>query len=356
MSQQKKYDIFISYRREGGTDVALHLYYLLNRDGYSVSFDLDTLHAGEFAPELLSRVDNCTDFVIILNKDAFKRTLDGAPKEEDWLRIELSRAIEKRKNIIPILMEGFEFPKNNEQLPQDIREVVNFNGAEYSKRYFKAFYAELKEFLSSEPNAQTSIVMPCVKTVTLVHDTLNTPNLIRNAKHHVYLHAAYYPKYADDSYYDNSFKTALRQNPNIDIKVIISSTDATWTEEFALILRDHFTSVDKFKDSLHGSVNFFKQLQERYPNNVQIVYSKALPLAPYIIIDDLILIGHYAHAYTKAPQGLWMEIKHEKILEMCSKNLLEDRNYSDSLDQESQAISRYVEDFQYAFKVGEPIE
>lgn len=355
MAQEKKYDIFISYRRQGGTDSALLLYYHLTNEGYNVSFDLDTLHGGEFASELMARVDNCNDFIIILNKDVFKRTLDGVPLEDDWLRKELCRAIEMGKNIIPVMLRGFKMPKK-EQLPNDIQQIVQIDAVEYSERYFKATYDELKSRLHTVLNMDSSFVLPCVKAVTLVHDTLNTPKLIRNAKHHVYLHAAYYPKYADDSYYDNSFKTALRQNPNIDIKVIISSTDATWTEEFALILRDHFTSVDKFKDSLHGSVNFFKQLQERYPNNVQIVYSKALPLAPYIIIDDLILIGHYAHAYTKAPQGLWMEIKHEKILEMCSKNLVEDRNYSDSLDQESQAISRYVEDFQYAFKVGEPIE
>ena len=35
----KPYDIFISYRREGGYETARHIYDLLKRDGYSVSFD-----------------------------------------------------------------------------------------------------------------------------------------------------------------------------------------------------------------------------------------------------------------------------------------------------------------------------
>ena len=36
-----KYDVFISYRREGGYDTAKHLNDLLVRDGYKVSFDID---------------------------------------------------------------------------------------------------------------------------------------------------------------------------------------------------------------------------------------------------------------------------------------------------------------------------
>lgn len=36
------YDIFISYRRCGGFETAKHLYDLLTKDGYRVSFDIDT--------------------------------------------------------------------------------------------------------------------------------------------------------------------------------------------------------------------------------------------------------------------------------------------------------------------------
>ena len=63
-----KYDIFISYRRDGGYDTAKHLYDLLTRDGYSVSFDIDTLRNGDFDIELLKRVEECVDFILILNK------------------------------------------------------------------------------------------------------------------------------------------------------------------------------------------------------------------------------------------------------------------------------------------------
>ena len=52
----KKFDIFISYRREGGFEVAKLIKDLLTRDGYSVSFDMDNLLNGDFNKELCSRV------------------------------------------------------------------------------------------------------------------------------------------------------------------------------------------------------------------------------------------------------------------------------------------------------------
>ena len=42
------YDVFISYRREGGYDTVKHLNDLLVRDGYKVSLDIDTLRSGGF--------------------------------------------------------------------------------------------------------------------------------------------------------------------------------------------------------------------------------------------------------------------------------------------------------------------
>ena len=69
-----RYDIFLSYRRRGGFETAKHLFDLLTRDGYSVSFDIDTLRAGDFDTTLLRRIDQCTDFILILDREAFDRS------------------------------------------------------------------------------------------------------------------------------------------------------------------------------------------------------------------------------------------------------------------------------------------
>lgn len=140
---EKKYDIFISYRREGGYDTAKHLYDLLSRDGYRVSFDIDTLRNGDFDTQLYQRIDSCKDFILIIDQHAFDRTInEKIPKEHDWLRCELSYALKKNKNIIPVFLSGVKgFPQN---LPSDISEVKKKNGPEYNRYYFNDFYRVLK--------------------------------------------------------------------------------------------------------------------------------------------------------------------------------------------------------------------
>ncbi len=149
------YDIFISYRRAGGYETAKHLYDLLSRDGYSVSFDIDTLRNGDFDVELLKRVEECTDFVLILNKGAFDRTIDpNFDPQKDWLRQELAHALKLGKNIIPIMLNGFtEFPDN---LPADVARVQKKNGPKYDQYYFDGFYNKLIDVFFETPKPEKS--------------------------------------------------------------------------------------------------------------------------------------------------------------------------------------------------------
>lgn len=146
-----KYDIFISYRREGGYDTAKHLNDLLVRDGYRVSFDIDTLRSGDFDIQLLERIDQCNDFILIVDQHCFDRTLNPCfdPKK-DWLRCELAYALKKGKNIIPVFLAGVKgFP---EDLPDDLKNVVMKNGPEFNRYHFNSFYNILKDrFLHKLP-------------------------------------------------------------------------------------------------------------------------------------------------------------------------------------------------------------
>ncbi len=151
-----KYDIFISYRRRGGYETAKHLYDLMTRDGYSVSFDIDTLRSGDFNVELLKRIDECTDFLLILNQGALDRCFDSSVRrEEDWLRNELAYALQKGKNVIPIMLDGFTaFP---DDLPSDIIRVTRRNGPKYDQYYFDDFYRRLKEMFLDTPAPEQSV-------------------------------------------------------------------------------------------------------------------------------------------------------------------------------------------------------
>jgi hypothetical protein len=151
----KKFDIFISYRRKGGFDSAKLLYDRLRMDGYSVSFDMDTLERGDFGSELESRVKKCRDFVVVLNSGIFDRFYDPEyNSNDDWVRREISCAIAEKKNIVPVLLDGFQWPKK--ALPSDVGDLARKNGIDFNPKYFEAMYATLKQkFLISKPNWTT---------------------------------------------------------------------------------------------------------------------------------------------------------------------------------------------------------
>lgn len=163
------YDIFISYRRDGGFETAKHLNDLLVHDGYTVSFDIDTLREGDFDETLLKRIDQCVDFILVIDKHTFDRTLDSKfDPQKDWLRIELAHAIKLKKNIIPLLLSGVDgFPSN---LPEDIAEIATKNGPEYNKYYFDEFYKRLKTFLHCVPR-NAKVENRDFATITLYSDS-----------------------------------------------------------------------------------------------------------------------------------------------------------------------------------------
>lgn len=148
-----KYDIFISYRREGGYDLAKHLYDLLSRDGYKVSFDMDTLRNGDFDTQLLTRVEQCKDFILIVDEHTFDRTIDPSfDPNNDWLRQEVIHALKYEKNIIPVFLPpATGFPSG---LPDDIAKVALKNGPKYDRYYFNDFYNKLKSIFlqTKKPN------------------------------------------------------------------------------------------------------------------------------------------------------------------------------------------------------------
>jgi len=154
MSKPRKFEIFISYRRKGGYDTAKLLYDRLRIDGYSVFFDIDTLEKGDFDNELEQRVYDCEDFLLVLSPGIFDRFFDPEydPKD-DWVRQEIKCALESGKNIVPIALDDFVYPKG---LPEDVRNISKKNSIDLNPKHFEGAYAQMKQkFLISKPRWTT---------------------------------------------------------------------------------------------------------------------------------------------------------------------------------------------------------
>ncbi|MCL2102267.1 MAG: toll/interleukin-1 receptor domain-containing protein, partial [Fibromonadales bacterium] len=147
-----KFDIFISYRRKGGYDTAKLLYDRLKLEGYSVSFDIDTLVNGNFDTELEQRVEECKDFLLVLSPGIFDRFSVENPDydpENDWVRREIACALKTNKNIIPLALKDFVPPKS---LPDDVKEIMRRNAIDLYPIYFEAAFKKMMSFFVSKPN------------------------------------------------------------------------------------------------------------------------------------------------------------------------------------------------------------
>lgn len=143
--KDKKYDIFISYRRDGGEFTAKILRDRLEALGYKVFFDLETLRSGDFNKKLYDVIDECEDFLLVLSPNALDRCIN----EGDWVRHEVEWALQKEKNIVPILLRGFSFP---ETLPASMEPIRFKSGLEANTQLFDAFIETLCEYLVSAPD------------------------------------------------------------------------------------------------------------------------------------------------------------------------------------------------------------
>lgn len=136
------YQIFVSYRRDGGDALAGRLADRLKAMGYSVFYDVESMRSGTFNTQILQAISQCSDFLLVLPP----RALDRCSDPNDWVRREVAYALQCNKNIIPVMMRGFEFP---EYLPEDIAKLRSIEGITASSEYFDAVIKRIISFLKS---------------------------------------------------------------------------------------------------------------------------------------------------------------------------------------------------------------
>lgn len=198
----KKYDIFISYRRKDTGDKAEHLKDLLEKAGFEerVSFDRENL-TGIFDIELARRIDHCKDFLLVVGKNSFnysevdfaseqvelynylgtcsqtdfeKKIVEMGPNAPlDFVRIEIARVLNRKGlNIVPVVpqsSDSFDFSKL--KLPDDIADIKRHEAVFFSDNpdaLFKDVIPKILPRLKSKPSSMfRKIVMPLVVIVLI---------------------------------------------------------------------------------------------------------------------------------------------------------------------------------------------
>ncbi len=134
--------VFISYRR---TNIpwALTIFKELTSHGYDVFFDYNSIAAGDFEQVILGNIRARAHFLVLLTPSALER----CQEPRDWLRREIETALAERRNIVPLMLEGFDFatPGIGEQLTGKLAPLKQYNALRVPADYFDAAMTRLRE-------------------------------------------------------------------------------------------------------------------------------------------------------------------------------------------------------------------
>src|SRR5260370_1306065 len=96
--------VFISYRRTN-FPWALNVFQNLTQHGYDVFIDYSGIASGDFERVILENITARAHFLVVLTPSALERCDNPA----DWLRREIETALDSQRNIVPLMLEGFDF-------------------------------------------------------------------------------------------------------------------------------------------------------------------------------------------------------------------------------------------------------
>ncbi|OQV25374.1 Sterile alpha and TIR motif-containing protein 1 [Hypsibius exemplaris] len=153
MDVRSETDVFISYRRATGSQLASLLKVHLQLRGFSVFIDIDKLDAGAFDQKLIDSVRMAKHFVLVLSPTALDRCI-GDDERKDWIHREISAALACKCNIVPVTDPTFCWP-SPEVLPEDMRSIGRFNGIRWIHDYQDACVDKLERFLRGDLNIKT---------------------------------------------------------------------------------------------------------------------------------------------------------------------------------------------------------
>ena len=112
-------------------------------------FDYDGIASGDFEQIILGNIKARAHFLVLLTPSALERCDDPA----DWLRREIEVALESQRNIVPLMLEGFDFgtPAIANQLSGKLAALKHYNALNIPAAYFAEAMDRLRSKYLSVP-------------------------------------------------------------------------------------------------------------------------------------------------------------------------------------------------------------
>ena len=137
--------VFICYRRNNAP-WAISIWQNLTQMGYDVFLDFQSIMSGDFEQVITENILARAHFIILLTPSALER----CNEPDDWFRREIEIALNSKRNIVPVLLEGFDFGDQAtiDYLTGELENIKKYNGLHLYYEYFDAGIEKLDQFLS----------------------------------------------------------------------------------------------------------------------------------------------------------------------------------------------------------------
>jgi tetratricopeptide (TPR) repeat protein len=138
--------VFISYRR-ANAPWAIAIYQDLSSHGYDAFFDFRSIDSGDFEKIIIGNIKARAHFLVVLTPSS----LENCGEPNDWLRREIETAMDEGRNIVPLMVEGFDFgsPVVSRALKGKLAQLNRYNGLRiYSEYFFEAMNRLRQRYLA----------------------------------------------------------------------------------------------------------------------------------------------------------------------------------------------------------------
>ena len=275
--------VFISYRHTNFW-TALAVFQNLNANDYDVFLDYKSIPGGDFEQVITENVKSRTHFIVILSPSALERCHEPA----DWLRREIEIAIETKRNIIPLMMEGFDFGSaaSVNALTGKLADLKKYSSIGIPAEYFDEAMAKLRSdrFLNRSLESVLHPVSDITKQITAEQKSATheaPPVKEKQLTAQIWFERGYVFEISQDL--DEAircYSEAIRLDPELDNAYIHLGN--------ALLIRKRFIEAElacrkatEISPSMQTYVNLGFVLDElnRY-DEAEVAYRKAIELEP----------------------------------------------------------------------------
>ncbi len=218
---QPQKTVFIAYRRTN-IYIARAIYQNLRQHGFDAFIDYESIDSGDFDKIILNQISARAHFLILLTPGSVERlAMPG-----DWLRREIEHALKMKRNIVPLMMEDFDFRDAEIHFTGALAVIPQYNAIRVIPDYFDEVMMRLRERFLNKP----------IEAIPYPDSSVDDSKDISSSDLPPELKISSPPQ---ELIKDESYKPNLRTKKILRDQVFISysHSDKDWLTKFRTVLR-----------------------------------------------------------------------------------------------------------------------